>query len=267
MLLGVGGYLGWKISTLTHSLEQFTKVPWRSSEFESGDLLLFSADPNITSVLTMIMTNSPITHVGIVYEHPFSRHQYVLEVVLEKQFPETLSVSNLYHRIHNYRGTVMLRKLKSSYHSDEIRRKVHDAVMDILYEYPSDLEYRFTFYLATSNRKWWHPPLPQEWARRGMVCMDLVAKMYEKIGAFRIAQDDLLPNDFYSPTECLPLSDHFWLEEERKIDKIPILSYLNRPVRPEGGSAPKANANDIRGSKDYERKDHPTTKSVSVDLS
>lgn len=222
IILFVGGFMGWKLSTLGHSVEKIKKVPLHDAQLRSGDLLLFSFNAGLSSVVTMLATNCPYTHVGLVYEHPRTKHQYIFEVVLEKEFPTNLSLTNLQHRIHTYNGKVLLRSLRYSPECarsggyEKIRDLMHEAVVEMIRNH-HDATYRYTFMLAVSNRKWWHPPMPQEFSSGTLACMDLVAKIYKKMGVFTHDKDDLLPQDFSSQTQNLPMSDDFWLDEEIRI--------------------------------------------------
>jgi hypothetical protein len=91
----------------------------RHTEFQTGDLILFSGKPLISGIIKYL-TNSEYSHVGIILVCEEHDQSFILESMSE------VRITPLYNTIRAYSGRVMVRRLKNP---------LSDAEKHALFEY------------------------------------------------------------------------------------------------------------------------------------
>lgn len=218
----MGGMMGWKLANITHELKLFPSESISTFDFENGDLILFSSNmayksSAISSVLQMIITDCPITHVGMVVQNPGNGLFRCWEMALGEDIADMIRVTNLNVRLQSYNGTVLIRRLRGPHKLS--CEDTYKFVRKILNQQNNKrVRYRASFYLntydcRTSDFLFMHPPLPivtnkndnsknaiTEW-----ICTDLVSATYHALGVFSTIDLTLWPRDFYSKRDKLPM--------------------------------------------------------------
>jgi len=222
----VGGFLGWKLAGITQELslcpsEKLSKYP-----FQNGDLLLFSSSirkwASSFDMIHMLMSDCPITHVGIVVQNPHNKLWRCWELSLGSNIPELIRFTNLHARLQSYNGTILVRKLVGS--EKQLTYKLYDHVRRILREQERNPKrYRASFYLNTYDRfVSFHPPLPMEQVSEGTdewMCTDLVNDTYKALKIFDFVDYNMWPCDFYSKTEKIPTTSNWSFAKEIRLEK------------------------------------------------
>lgn len=249
LFIGImGGFLGWKLARITQELNTFPVEKLSTHEFQNGDLLLFcsSIQKWIYSVdaIHMLMSDSPVSHVGMVVQDPHTKLWRCWELALGGNIPELIRLTNLHARVQSYHGTVLVRKLKSFTKDKDKgnghRLQLYNFIAEILQNQKKNPKrYRASFYLNTYDRFIsFHPPLPMDLARKEhepsssegfsdssktmhkeWICTDLVNETYKALDVFHCADYNMWPCDFYSKTEKMPLKANWTFSEEIRLEK------------------------------------------------
>jgi hypothetical protein len=215
------GIYGYRLSRYVHSVGGLEITPL-SNAIQTGDLILFSSHLNeVSSIPTMVVTESPITHVGVVVRNPVSRLLYIVEVTLEGLRMRGCGIANLEARVSMYYGIVLWRKLHSS--SDQSKQQEFDEKAFLLAQnaVQKNFGYRYSFLLTMWNR--FGPPMTpmamdfDNSADEDWICTDLVAWILEQLKIFLVAPVTLLPRDFHSITQRLPMNPDYYYGVESRL--------------------------------------------------
>lgn len=240
IFLTMGGMVGWGIASLVCECKAFPAVDYLSADLRSGDILLFSTNllkvTGPVDALHMLVANSPVTHVGLVFRDPRHGMLRSWEVALGGGVPALLRLTNLHTQIATYRGTVMVRRLVSSVDRSARPGKEEDvrmqrAIRVILHnDRQRTTRYRPGFYLDTydstrnASLMCVHPPMPMapttttapaasllhDDKEQYLTCTDLVADTLFAMGVFKATDRSLWPRDFYTRSEALPMRNALW---------------------------------------------------------
>lgn len=225
----VGGFLGWKLARTTQELSAFPVEKLSTYPFQNGDLLLFSSSirnwVHSFDMIHMLMSDSPITHVGIAVQDPYTKLWRCWELALGGNIPELIRLTNLHARVQSYRGTVLVRKLLGAKVPNS--EKLYNYIAKILRNQKNNPKrYRASFYLNTYDRfVSFHPPLPMDYRagtlpkQKEWICTDLVNETYKALDVFQYADYNTWPCDFYSKTEKMPLKEGWCFSKEIRLEK------------------------------------------------
>ncbi len=257
----IGGFLGWKLARITQELYTFPVEKLSTHEFRNGDLLLFCSSIRkwiySLDAIHMLMSDSPVTHVGIVVQDPHTKLWRCWELALGGNIPELIRLTNLHARVQSFHGTILVRKLKwyggsvsarsSKEKTQGLRLQLYNHIAKILQNQKKNPKrYRASFYLNTYDRFIsFHPPLPMDSShipspsegnedsgggfsassclrqeqQREWICTDLVNETYKALDVFHCADYNMWPCDFYSKTEKMPLKANWSFSEEIRLEK------------------------------------------------
>lgn len=225
------GIYGYRLSRYVHSVDSLAVTPMSdalsgSVSLQTGDLILFSSRLNAMACIpTMVVTKSPITHLGVVVRNPATQLLYIVEVTLEGLRMRGCGLANLEARISLYCGIILWRKLynSSDQRNDSEQRQEFDQKAFELAEHcvQKNFGYRYSFLLTMWNRI--GPPMTpmpvdfddsvdQDW-----ICTDLVAWILERLHVFLVAPVTLLPRDFHSVTQRLPMNPDYYYGPEMRL--------------------------------------------------
>lgn len=221
-ICGVAGYHGYRLSKIIHRADivEHKASPIAITDVSPGDLLLFSSNIGksaisaMSSIPTMLRTNSPWTHIALVARNPKTSLLYSVEFTLEPESPGFagigMGVMPLARRVKTYNGRVFSRAL---FHGkNNIQGPLWDVVTQLLRDPSTPQSYRFTFLLAM-----WHrvgiPGIPmimpdenKTQPQKKWICTDFIAHLLHQIGVFDRYMEDMLPVDFGSAEQRMPLS-------------------------------------------------------------
>jgi len=234
----LGGSFGWNLySIIEKPATKCKKEKLSEYPFENGDLLLFSGNNlhNIMSycnIIQMLMTNTPITHVAMVVRDPRNQSLLCWELAMGEKIPNLLRLTNLHSRISSYKGHVYVRKLTDRNNPRNIlsAQSTYNFVISFLKENRKEIvSYRKFFYFNSYDRfcTFLHPPLPylgnpSPMEKKEYICTDVISLTYHALKVFDKLNFDFWPRDFYSLTECLPLSrgeSNWFFETEIRLKK------------------------------------------------
>lgn len=261
------GYYGYRVSKLVHSLKDDSSSSCCCDErrASAGDILLYSIDlgssfaNGLSGAATMIRTNSPWTHVGLVVQNPQNEQLYTVEFTLEDNDALSggagtgINIMPLQSRVDLYQGKVYSRRLMLSSSAPPQKKgkkdklpstaaaaattqmiaQLWDETMKLLHM-PHKKIYKFTFITDI-----WHrigiPFLPAlnlptpladadnaeatAATASAWICTDIVAHLLHKVGVFTQFIPCMLPHDFASATERMPLNPNYMYSarEERVV--------------------------------------------------
>jgi hypothetical protein len=227
--------MAYQLSNLISELYEIPFLSLSTFPFQSGDLILFSSRRTFYDPLHILVTDCAITHVGMVVRNPKNGLLRMWELSFSKNSPRLVRLSNLFGRIQQYQGTVLVRQLKSHSTQTVDEQKLYDIVRKIQEDdMLTPITYRTSFYLNTYDRHnsefmCFHPPLPlhttpptgnKEW-----ICTDILSYTYNAIGVFDGVDYTLWPRDFYSKKEKLPVAAGWTFSKEIRL-KQDIELYL-----------------------------------------
>jgi hypothetical protein len=227
------GIYGYRLSQYVHSVDSLVVTPMSNVlsgplSIQTGDLILFSSRLNaIACIPTMAVTKSPITHLGVVVRNPATQLLYIVEITLEGLRMTGCGLANLEARMSLYCGLILWRKLyHSSDQSEDSDSKLQQAFDQKAFQLAQhcvqrNFGYRYSFLLTMWNRI--GPPMTpmpvdfddsvdQDW-----ICTDLVAWILERLTVFLVAPVTLLPRDFHSITQRLPMNPDYYYGPELRL--------------------------------------------------
>ena len=230
----VGGSMGWKLASLTQKLKTFPTEKLSTFNFHTGDLLLFSSGmqkwASSLDAVHMLITDCPITHVGMVVINPDNGLLRCWELALGGDCADLLRLTNLYARVQSYRGTVLVRKLKKIDGERLSSKRTYNEIRNILKDHHENPKmYRALFYLNTYDSRtseflFLHPPLPIEKTKshdleKEWICTDLISETYLRMGVFDSVDLSLWPRDFFSNKQKIPITANWSFSEEIRLEK------------------------------------------------
>lgn len=211
-ILGVGGYIGYKLHQVSSVVKSFSETI-SIEELKTGDILLFTADIThsvsalIGGGLTMLRTNSPWTHVSVVVRHPETKQPYSIEYTLESTKPRSAGVGfgimPVAARLANYNGSIFVRSLVLE---KDIDAEGWAETLELLATTGST-KYNFMIPFAIWDRVGLPcvPAIAMSTKTKDdedrLLCTDIVAKLLYKLGIFIAYERHLLPVDFGSDTK------------------------------------------------------------------
>jgi hypothetical protein len=222
--------IGRKISQIQQELSQYSVENLSTYSFQTGDLLLFSSSMKkwlqAVDMTHMLLSGSPITHVGVAIQDPFTGLWRCWELGLGGGIPEMFRLTNLHARIQTYKGTVLVRRLRHDSNVLRIDRHhlyAHIAkVLENQKHHPK--KYRgASFYMNTYDRFLSaHPPLPLATSIQtssSWTCTDLVNETYKAMHVFKSVDNTMWPCDFSSKRNKMPLAPGWSFSKEIRLNK------------------------------------------------
>lgn len=211
LAIGYAGWSGWRLANTLNLVNRYPLVPYNAINFETGDLILFC--PGISrmpfaavDMLQMLMTNSPVTHVGMVVRDPNTNLLRCWELTWSEKFPSLIKFTNLHFRLKKYKGTVLVRRLISSPQVSDnqiaaARRSIYDFAVQTIKTPPA--RYRRTFYLNSYDHfvGFIHPVLPLDHTvplEREWICTDIIIQCLHTAGVLTTTTSHLWPCDMSS---------------------------------------------------------------------
>ena len=224
------GIYGYRLSRYVHCVEGLEVTPtgnllhFNASSIQTGDLILFSfrLNASLATIPTMVVTRSPITHLGLVIRNPDTQLLYLVEVTLEGLTMRGCGIANLEARVSMYPGIVLWRKLYSTSTKPSKKQELDEKAFQLAqYCVQRNFGYRYSFLLTMWNRI--GPPMTpmavdfDNSVEEDWICTDLVAWILEQLKIFLVAPVTLLPRDFHSITQRLPMNPNYYYGVESRL--------------------------------------------------